>query len=63
MKVTLDHETFVFTLAHSPCLSSSGLLNMVFKLLPNYFVPNAFASGFNLFFEVCGHIAQGHVPL
>jgi hypothetical protein len=25
-------------------------------------VPNDYANGFDLFFEVCGHIVQGHVP-
>jgi hypothetical protein len=36
---------------------------MVYELLRDYFVLDDFVSGFDLFFEVCGHIAQGHVPL
>ncbi len=36
---------------------------MVYELLRDYFVLDNFVSGFDLFFEVCGHIAQGHVPL
>jgi hypothetical protein len=57
MKVILDQETFVFTLAHSPCLSFGGPSGIMYELLRDCFVPNNFASGFNLFFEVCGHIA------
>jgi hypothetical protein len=34
---------------------------MVYELLQDYFVPNDFVSSFDLFFEVCGHIVQGHV--
>jgi hypothetical protein len=61
-KVTLVRETFISTLACSPCLSSDGLLSMVYELLQDCFVLNDYVSGFNLFFKVCGHIAQGHVP-
>ncbi len=35
---------------------------MVYELLCDCFVLNNFVSGFDLFFEVCGHITQGHVP-
>jgi hypothetical protein len=35
---------------------------MVYELLQYCFVLDDFASGFNLFFKVCGHIAQGYVP-
>ncbi len=35
---------------------------MVYELLRDCFVLDDFASGFNLFFEVCGHIVQGHIP-
>jgi hypothetical protein len=62
-KVTLDGEAFVSVLARSPHLSSGGLSGMVYEYLWNYFVLDDFASGFNLFFEVCGHIVWGHVPL
>ncbi len=61
-EVTLNWEAFIFALARSPCLSSSGLLGMVYELLQDYFVLNDFVNGFNLFFEVCGHIVRGHVP-
>jgi hypothetical protein len=62
MRVILDQKAFIFTLAHSPCIFSSGLLGMVYELLRDCFVPNDFAIAFNLFFEICGHIVQGHVP-
>ncbi len=61
-KVTLDQDTFVFALVCSPHLSSSDPSNMVYKLLWDCFVPYDFVSDFNFFFEVCGHIARGHVP-
>jgi hypothetical protein len=35
---------------------------MVYELLWYCFAPSDFASGFNLFFVICGHIVQGHVP-
>jgi hypothetical protein len=40
----------------------NGLLGMVHELLQDCFAQDDFVSGFNLFFEVCGHIVQGHVP-
>jgi len=61
-EVTLNQKTFVYALVHSPCLSSGGLLGMVFELLRDCFVPNDSTSGFDLFFKVCGHIARSHVP-
>jgi hypothetical protein len=57
MEVILDWKTFISTLAYSPCLSSSGPLYMVYELLRNYFVLDDYASGFNLLFEICEHIA------
>jgi len=39
IEVTLNWEIFVFALTHSPHLSSSGPLNMVYELLREYFVP------------------------
>jgi len=33
MKVTLDHEAFISTLAHSPRVSSNGPSGMVYELL------------------------------
>jgi hypothetical protein len=62
MEVILNWEAFVFTVAHSPWFSSDGLSSMVYELLWDCFVPNDFANGFELFFEVCEHIAWGHVP-
>jgi hypothetical protein len=32
-KVILDHEAFIFTLAHSSRIFSTGLLDMVYELL------------------------------
>jgi hypothetical protein len=34
---------------------------MVYELLQDYFVPNDFANGFDLFLEICEHIICGHV--
>jgi hypothetical protein len=62
-QIILDQQTFISTLVCSPPFSFVGPLGMVYELLQNYFVPNDFTSGFDLFFEVCGHIVQGHVPL
>jgi len=61
-KVILDQGAFIFALACSPCLFSNGLLGIVYELLQDCFVPDDFANGFNLFFKVCGHIVQGHIP-
>jgi hypothetical protein len=47
-KVILDHETFIFTLAHSSHLYS-GLLDMVYELLWNFFVLDDFLGSFDLF--------------
>jgi hypothetical protein len=58
MKVILNQEAFIYVLAHSSRLSLSGPLGMVYELLRDYFVPN----GLDLFFKVCGHIVQSHVP-
>jgi hypothetical protein len=62
MKVTLDQEAFIFALAPPPCLFSNGPLGMVCELLQDCFVPYDSTNGFDLFFEICGHIVQGHVP-
>jgi hypothetical protein len=45
IEVTLNWETFVYALVHSPHLSSDGLSSMVYELLREYFVPNDSASG------------------
>ncbi len=64
MDLVLDKEAFIFALMHSPHsrFSSDSLLNMVYELLQNYFVPDDFASGFDFCFEICRHIVGGHVP-
>ncbi len=61
-EVALNWEAFVSTLACSPHLFSDGPLGMVYQLLQNSFVPDDFMNGFDLFFEVCRHIARSHVP-
>jgi hypothetical protein len=61
MDLVLDREAFIYVVMYSPRLSSNGPLNMVYELFQYCFVPNDFASGFNLFFEICGHITHGHV--
>jgi len=62
IKIILNQRTFISALVRPPHFSSGGPLGMVYELLQNYFVPNYFTNGFNFIFEVCGHIAQGHVP-
>jgi hypothetical protein len=57
MKVILNWVTFISTLACSPHLSS-----MVYEFLQDCFVPDDSMNGFDLFFEVCGHIVWGHIP-
>ncbi len=57
MEVTLNQEAFVTALVHSPCFSFSGPSGMVYELLRKCFVPDDYASGFDLLFDVCGHIA------
>jgi hypothetical protein len=61
IKVILNWETLIFTLAHSPHLWSSGLSSMVCELLQDYSIPKDSTNGFDLFFEICGHIVCGHV--
>jgi hypothetical protein len=58
MKVTLDWEAFIYVLVYSPYLFSSDLSPMLYEFRQDYFVPNDFVSGFNLFFYVCGHIVR-----
>jgi hypothetical protein len=50
-KVILNRKTFIFTLAHSPHLSSSGPSSMVYELLQDYSIPKDSTNGFDLFFE------------
>jgi hypothetical protein len=61
MDLVLDKEAFISILTHSPCLSFGGPSSMVYKLLGDCYVPDNFANGFDLFFEICRHIACGHV--
>jgi len=62
MDLVFDREAFIYALMHSPHLSSDNPLNMVYELLRYCFVPDDFASGFDICFEICKHIACGHVP-
>jgi len=61
MDLVLDREAFIYVLTHSPHLSSDSPLNMVYELLRYCFVPYDFASDFDFCFEICRHIACGHV--
>jgi hypothetical protein len=60
--LTLDRKTFIYTLTHSPCLSSNNPLILVYELLQDYFVFEDFTNDFDLIFEICEHITHGHVP-
>ncbi len=63
MDLVLDREAYNFVLMCSPCLSSNGPLSMVYELLQDCFILDDYTScGFDLFFEICGRIACGHVP-
>jgi len=62
MKVILNQEAFYFCFGSFTTFFSSGPLGMVYEFLRDCFVPYDVTSGFDLFFEVCGHIVQGHVP-
>jgi hypothetical protein len=61
-KVILNREAFIFTLAYSSRLFSTGLLDMVYELLWNCFVLDDFMGGFDFFFKLRGHIIRGHIP-
>jgi len=61
MDFVLDREAFIYALACSPRFLFGGLLGMVYEFW-NCFVLDEFVSGFDFFFEICGHIAHGHVP-
>jgi hypothetical protein len=61
MDIVLDRKAFISTLIHSPRFSFDNPLNMVYELLWYCFVFNDFASGFDFCFEICRHIACGHV--
>jgi hypothetical protein len=57
----LDKNIFIFILAHSPHLLFNSPLGMVYELLWYCFVLDDFGSGFDFFFDICGHIVHGHV--
>jgi hypothetical protein len=57
MKGTLDQETFISALVHSPCLFSDAPWVWCMN-----FYETILQSSFDLFFKVCGHIARSHVP-
>jgi hypothetical protein len=63
IEITLNQKAFNSALVHSPHFSSNGPLSVVYELLRDYFVQNDFMSGFDLFFEICEHIVESHVPL
>jgi hypothetical protein len=60
-KVILNREAFISILAHSPHLSFNGPSGMVYELLRDCFILDYSTSGFDFFFNVCGHIVWGHV--
>jgi hypothetical protein len=60
--LALDRKTFIYTLTHSPCLSSNSPLILVYERLQDYFVLDDSTSDFDLIFEICEHITHGHVP-
>jgi len=62
MDFVLDREAFIYMLICFPCLSSNSPSNMVYELLKSRFVLDDFTSGFDIFFEICGHIVHGQVP-
>jgi hypothetical protein len=59
--LVLDRKAFIFALTHSSCLSSGSSSSMVYELLLDSFVPRDFVSGFDFFWDICGHIACGRV--
>jgi len=62
MNIVLDKEAFISALTRSPRLSSGDPLCMVYELLHDCFVLDDSISGFDILFELCGHIFCGHVP-
>ncbi len=51
--LVLHRKTLIFTFTCFPSFSSSVVSSMVYELLPNCFVLNDFASGFDFFLEIC----------
>ncbi len=58
----MDRKTFIYTLTHSPCLSSNSPLILVYELLQDYFILDDYINDFDLIFEIFEHITCGHVP-
>jgi len=56
MKFTLDQGPIISAFVRSSHFSSDGPLGMVYELLYKKIVLDDFANGFNLFFNICGHI-------
>lgn len=61
-KCDLDQEAFIFVLACSLCFSSNDPLGMVYEFLCKIFLSHMTLWVPLILFEVCGHIAYGHVP-
>jgi hypothetical protein len=59
--LVLDRKEFIYALTCFSRLSFSSPLGMVYEFLQDCFVLDDSASGFDLFFEICGDIACGHV--
>jgi hypothetical protein len=57
----LDRKALIYVLTCFSRLSSDDPLGLVYELLWDYFVPNDYATNFDFFLEICGHIVHGHV--
>jgi hypothetical protein len=58
----LSSNSFKLTFQCMSHLSTSAPFGIIFEHLVNYFHPEDFASGFPQLFQLCFHIAQGHIP-
>jgi hypothetical protein len=58
----LSSYYFKLTFQHMLNLSTSGLFGMVFEHLQDYFHPENSMNGFPQLFQLCSHVAQGHIP-
>jgi hypothetical protein len=57
----LSFDSFNLTFQCMSNLSTSGSFGMVFEHLWDFFHPKDFVSGFPHLFQLCFHIAQGHI--
>jgi hypothetical protein len=57
----LSSNFFKLAFQFMPNPSTSGPFSIVFEHLRDYFHPKDFANGFPLLFQLCSHIAQGHI--